>query len=95
MQFGRSLCGQNNWIYFIKEFCNQFIFNEPQQIGVFTTSGFLLFWGIVYVIVISFVAMFKKEEPDINTQLEEHALLGLWDYKSLFYFEENLEHFIP
>jgi hypothetical protein len=39
--------------------------------------------------------MFKKEEPDINTQLEEHALLGLWDYKSLFYFEENLEHFIP
>lgn len=58
-----------------KEFCNEFIFQQPQSSGLFTLSSFLMFWGILYLTLTAFIAMFKREEYDDD--LENHPDYGI------------------
>lgn len=46
-----------------KDFCNKYIFSEPQEEGLLKLSGCLLFWGVMFLVVNFFVALFKKEKP--------------------------------
>jgi MFS transporter, PAT family, solute carrier family 33 (acetyl-CoA transportor), member 1 len=60
-----------------KDFCNKYIFSEPQEIGLITLSGFLLFWGVIYLIVTFLVAFFWKEDSEIAKQLDENTDYGI------------------
>ncbi|XP_044727688.1 acetyl-coenzyme A transporter 1 [Chrysoperla carnea] len=50
------------------EFCNNYLRLEPQSVGLVTLSGFLYFWGIVFLITTTLIAIFKHEN-----NAEEHA----------------------
>lgn len=61
-----------------KRFCNEYIFSEPRDTGLFTLSSFLLFWGICYLTITLLVAIFKHERDDFaRDQLEEHPDYGI------------------
>jgi PAT family acetyl-CoA transporter-like MFS transporter 1 len=60
-----------------KEFCNDYIFTEPRETGLFTLSEFLFFWAIVYIIITSLVALFKYECSGNVEQLEQHPDYGI------------------
>lgn len=42
-------------------FCNQYLRQEPLEQGIVTLPGFLFFWGWVFLITTSLVAILKKE----------------------------------
>ena len=44
------------------EFCNSYLRSTPQSVGIVSLSGYLRFWGIVYLIVTVLLALFKHEE---------------------------------
>lgn len=58
-----------------KEFCNEYIFRQPQATGLFTLSSFLFVWGILYLTLTAFIAFFKREKD--NGELEEHPDYGI------------------
>lgn len=61
-----------------REFCNEYIFSEPRDTGLFTLSSFLLFWGIVYLCITLLVAVFKHERDEFaREQLEETPDYGI------------------
>lgn len=61
-----------------KEFCNEYIFSEPHDTGLFTMSSFLLFWGIVYLSITLLVAVFKHERDEFGQeQLKDHPDYGI------------------
>lgn len=60
-----------------KDFCNDYLFSEPQETGLFTFSGFLLFWATVYLTVTTLVAIFKRENPNDVEELEQHPDHGI------------------
>lgn len=43
------------------DFCNKYLRSEPQPNGMVTLSGFLYFWGLVYIVITTLVAIFKHE----------------------------------
>lgn len=59
------------------EFCNKYIFSEPQTEGLITLAGFLKFWGIVFLITTVLLAIFKKEHSELEKELEEHPDYGV------------------
>ncbi|KAK9501712.1 hypothetical protein O3M35_012388 [Rhynocoris fuscipes] len=51
------------------DFCNNYIRSEPQPGGMVTLSGFLYFWGIVYIVITTLVAIFKREVEETRADL--------------------------
>ncbi|XP_037533985.1 acetyl-coenzyme A transporter 1 [Nematolebias whitei] len=43
------------------EFCNKYLRIEPQDTGIVTLPDFLFFWGVVFLISTTLVAIFKRE----------------------------------
>ncbi|XP_051512059.1 acetyl-coenzyme A transporter 1-like [Myxocyprinus asiaticus] len=43
------------------DFCNKYLRFEPQEQGIVTLSDFLFFWGIVFMVSTTLVAVLKKE----------------------------------
>lgn len=44
------------------DFCNKYLRSEPQTAGMVTLSGFLYFWGIIFLITTTLVWLLKKEQ---------------------------------
>uniref|UniRef100_T1DP37 Acetyl-coenzyme A transporter 1 n=1 Tax=Crotalus horridus TaxID=35024 RepID=T1DP37_CROHD len=64
-------------------FCNKYLRFQPQAKGIVTLSDFLFFWGAVFLITTTLVALLKKENTTITPSKEETK--GIMDtYKLLF-----------
>ncbi|XP_054839839.1 acetyl-coenzyme A transporter 1 [Eublepharis macularius] len=64
-------------------FCNKYLRFEPQPRGIVTLSDFLFFWGAIFLITTTLVALLKKENKEVNRSREETK--GITDtYKLLF-----------
>jgi MFS transporter, PAT family, solute carrier family 33 (acetyl-CoA transportor), member 1 len=60
-----------------KDFCNQFIFKEERDVGLISFAEFLQFCGIAFIVVTIFVGIFKKENIDLQKELEDHPDYGV------------------
>ncbi|XP_023936092.2 acetyl-coenzyme A transporter 1 [Bicyclus anynana] len=68
-------------------FCNKYLRTVPEDTGLVTLSSFLLFWGWVFIVTTTVIAIFKHEANDtINTN--ESQVKGMSDivnaYKQLY-----------
>lgn len=67
-------------------FCNKYIRTVSEETGLVTLSGFLLFWGWVFIVTTTIVAVFKHEAND-QISLKESEPKGMNDivnaYKQL------------
>uniref|UniRef100_A0A3P9KSF6 Acetyl-coenzyme A transporter 1 n=1 Tax=Oryzias latipes TaxID=8090 RepID=A0A3P9KSF6_ORYLA len=43
------------------DFCNKYLRIEPKETGIVTLSDFLFFWGVVFMVSTTLVAIFKRE----------------------------------
>ncbi|XP_058460267.1 acetyl-coenzyme A transporter 1 isoform X1 [Malaya genurostris] len=68
------------------EFCNSYLRSEPSDEGLVTLPGFLWFWGLVFLVTTTFVALLKRESlPSIDRGHDEHLELDIKQtYKLLF-----------
>nr|CAG4645470.1 EOG090X04K8 [Lynceus sp. MCZ IZ 141354] len=63
------------------DFCNNYLRSTPSDVGILTLSGFLHFYGIVFLFATTFVWIFKHEKGDE----EKHEELDVFStYKVLF-----------
>ncbi|BFZ22920.1 hypothetical protein BsWGS_25959 [Bradybaena similaris] len=53
------------------DFCNSYLRSVPQPGGMITFSGFLWFWGTIFFITTTLVAIFKKEHLDFEVDPEQ------------------------
>jgi len=53
-------------------FCNTYLRTEPAEQGMITLAGFLKFWGVVFLITTTLVALFKHEREERKE--DEHIL---------------------
>lgn len=60
-----------------KDFCNEFIFIEPREQGLITFASFLRCCGIGFIVVTTLIAFFKREDPGVQEELEEHPDYGV------------------
>ncbi|XP_066593115.1 acetyl-coenzyme A transporter 1 [Prorops nasuta] len=66
------------------EFCNGYLRSVPQNEGILTLPGFLYFWGFVFIVVTSLIALLKHEgveKVDKGGELNmdvQHAYKLLW-----------------
>jgi len=58
------------------DFSNKYIRSVPQDVGLVTLSGFLFFWGIVFLITTTLVMLFKREENEED--VEDHGVMGMY-----------------
>ncbi|KAJ6669422.1 hypothetical protein lerEdw1_008231, partial [Lerista edwardsae] len=64
-------------------FCNKYLRFQPQPKGIVTLSDFLFFWGAIFLITTTLVALLKKENKEVTLSKEETK--GIMDtYKLLF-----------
>ncbi|XP_065173395.1 acetyl-coenzyme A transporter 1 [Atheta coriaria] len=49
------------------DFCNSYLRDVPHTDGLVTLAGFLFFWGWVFLVTTTIVAVFKKEEVSGST----------------------------
>lgn len=64
-------------------FCNKYLRFQPQPKGIVTLSDFLFFWGAIFLITTTLVALLKKENKEVTRPKEETK--GITDtYKLLF-----------
>ncbi|XP_062860379.1 acetyl-coenzyme A transporter 1 [Trichomycterus rosablanca] len=69
------------------DFCNKYLRFEPQDRGIVTLSDFLFFWGIVFVISTTLVALLKSEDsgPRPSRRRQKDETRGVMEtYKLLF-----------
>lgn len=59
-----------------KDFCNTYIFSEPREKGLLDLAGFLWFWGIVFLVTTTLVAIFKREKDEVKENVD-HPDYGL------------------
>ncbi|NXO55915.1 ACATN protein, partial [Aramus guarauna] len=52
-------------------FCNKYLRFQPQPRGIVTLSDFLFFWGAVFIITTTLVALLKKENKELTPTKEE------------------------
>ncbi|XP_049873859.1 acetyl-coenzyme A transporter 1 [Pectinophora gossypiella] len=68
-------------------FCNKYLRTEPQDTGLVTLASFLLFWGWIFIVTTTLVAIFKQEKNEIVNKKEEQPK-GMSDivnaYKQLY-----------
>lgn len=53
------------------EFCNGYLRSIPSDQGIVTLPGFLYFWGWIFICCTTFVAIFKRETAEKNTQTDD------------------------
>ncbi|XP_076138087.1 acetyl-coenzyme A transporter 1 [Alosa pseudoharengus] len=68
------------------DFCNKYLRFEPQEKGIVTLSDFLFFWGIVFLVSTTLVAILKKEnnQKDLKKKKREETQGVMETYKLLF-----------
>lgn len=68
------------------DFCNKYLRIEPKDTGIVTLSDFLFFWGIVFLVSTTLVAIFKGEnEPCKGKRRVQEETQGVMEtYKLLF-----------
>ncbi|KAK9520667.1 hypothetical protein VZT92_020538 [Zoarces viviparus] len=68
------------------DFCNKYLRAEPKDTGIVTLSEFLFFWGIVFLISTTLVAIMKKENNHGHGKRRVHEeTQGVMEtYKLLF-----------
>ncbi|XP_051580775.1 acetyl-coenzyme A transporter 1-like [Myxocyprinus asiaticus] len=69
------------------DFCNNYLRFEPQEQGIVTLSDFLFFWGIVFMVSTTLVAVLKKEnsrQHRTKKKPREEAQGVMETYKRLF-----------
>lgn len=49
------------------DFCNQYLRDQPMEVGIMTLSSYLKFWGLTYGIVTVAIAFLKKESTEWNS----------------------------
>lgn len=59
------------------EFCNKYVFTEARTEGLVTLSGFLKFWGVVFLGTTVLIAIFKRESPAAADELESNPDYGI------------------
>nr|XP_005987354.1 PREDICTED: acetyl-coenzyme A transporter 1 isoform X2 [Latimeria chalumnae] len=65
------------------DFCNKYLRFTPQLKGLITLSDFLVFWGVVFFVTTTLVALLKKENKAVSQPKEETK--GIKEtYKLLF-----------
>lgn len=78
---GQTAGGFLGYVIFLvlesKEFNNKYIFSEPRDEGLVTLSGFLRFWGIIFLAITILIAIFKKENSDTANELEANPDFGI------------------
>ncbi|KAG5890265.1 hypothetical protein JTB14_014911 [Gonioctena quinquepunctata] len=63
-------------------FCNQYLRDVPEKEGIVTLPGFLYFWGIVFLVTTSLVAVLKKEIEPQN--LDNSVIIHDRDIKTAY-----------
>ncbi|XP_029302662.1 acetyl-coenzyme A transporter 1 [Cottoperca gobio] len=68
------------------DFCNKYLRVEPKDTGIVTLADFLFFWGIVFLISTTLVAIIKKENEHGNgkRKVQEETQGVMETYKLLF-----------
>lgn len=68
------------------EFCNNYLRSVPSNAGMVTLPAFLFFWGIVFLITTTLVAVLKKENAEYrDTSSKDHDDLNITEsYKLLW-----------
>lgn len=51
-------------------FCNNYLRSEPSEVGLVTLAEFLYFWGIVFLVTTTLVAVFKREKHPSEDHLD-------------------------
>lgn len=60
------------------DFCNRYLRSEPQKNGIVTLDGFLYFWGIVFMVTTTLVALLKHErDASVTDEDDGHPDLGI------------------
>uniref|UniRef100_UPI00358EEB68 acetyl-coenzyme A transporter 1 isoform X2 n=1 Tax=Myxine glutinosa TaxID=7769 RepID=UPI00358EEB68 len=60
-------------------FCNQYLRTEPSDVGIVTLSDFLHFWGVVFMVTTTLVAIFKSEARTFEKgQVAVHGVLATY-----------------
>lgn len=67
------------------EFCNKYIYNEPQKEGLVNLSGFLWFWGLTFLVTTTLVAVFKREREETHEDMEDHQDYGIAESYSILW----------
>lgn len=67
-------------------FCNQYLRTIPQKEGIVTLSGFLYFWGLVFLVTTTVVALLKNETDVPNADGTSHER----DLKSAYLSLKNI-----
>lgn len=65
------------------DFCNKYIRMVPKDTGIVTLSDFLFFWGVVFMISTTLVAIFKRENPPGRGKRSEETEGVMETYKLL------------
>lgn len=77
---GQSLGALLGFVIFLtlesKDFCNKYIFDEPQDEGLIKFSGFLKFWGIAFIVT-TFIVFLKRENSESEEELKNDPDFGI------------------
>ncbi|KAI3354419.1 hypothetical protein L3Q82_018935 [Scortum barcoo] len=66
------------------DFCNKYLRIEPKDRGIVTLSDFLFFWGMVFLVSTTLVAILKKEHGKGKRRVHEETQGVMETYKLLF-----------
>ncbi|XP_029027529.1 acetyl-coenzyme A transporter 1 [Betta splendens] len=68
------------------DFCNKYLRMEPKETGIITLSDFLFFWGMVFLVSTTLVAIFKRENQQGKgkRRVQEETQGVMETYKLLF-----------
>ncbi|XP_069561171.1 acetyl-coenzyme A transporter 1 [Brachyistius frenatus] len=68
------------------DFCNKYLRIEPKDSGIVTLSNFLFFWGVVFLVSTTLVAVFKRENEYVKgkRKVPEETQGVMETYKLLF-----------
>lgn len=68
------------------EFCNNYLRSEPSDEGLVTLPGFLWFWGLVFLVTTTLVALLKREHlPSVERGHDAHMELDIKQTYSLLF----------
>ncbi|XP_041796203.1 acetyl-coenzyme A transporter 1 [Chelmon rostratus] len=66
------------------DFCNKYLRTEPKDTGIVTLSDFLFFWGMVFLVSTTLVAIMKREHGKGKRKVHEETQGVMDTYKLLF-----------
>ncbi|KAJ0022243.1 hypothetical protein NQD34_009733 [Periophthalmus magnuspinnatus] len=68
------------------DFCNKYLRIEPKDTGIVTLSDFLFFWGVIFMVSTTLVAILKRENGHIKgkKRVKEETQSVMETYKLLF-----------